>query len=77
MQYVVTQSKQIAVDAETPEEAQKKVLNGEGITISSNIGAQLRPQPQKISSGVTGGKLPDHMAITPTRTITTTQAANG
>ena len=75
MEYVVTQSKQIAVTAETPEEAQKKVLNGEGNAISSNLSAQPRPQattPQ-VSRGVTGGKLPDHMVVTPTKTITTTQ----
>ena len=73
MQYTVTQAKQIAVEAETPEEAQKKVLNGEGTTISSNISAAPRPKPQAQSSGVTGSRLPDHMTISPTRTITTTQ----
>ncbi len=46
-QYIVNQTKQIAIEAENPEEAQKKVLNGEGKLISSNIGAQERPQPQR------------------------------
>ena len=50
MEYVVTQTKQIAVTADNPEEAQKKVLNGEGETISSNLGAQPRPQkPQAMT----------------------------
>ncbi len=44
-QYVVNQTKQIAIEAETPEEAQRKVLDGEGTVISSNLGAQPRPQP--------------------------------
>ncbi len=52
-QYVVNQSKQIAVEAETPEEAQKKVLNGEGTVISSNLGVQARPQ--QAQSGITAG----------------------
>ncbi len=51
-QYVVNQTKQIAIEAETPEEAQKKVLNGEGTVISSNLGAQPRPKapPQGIQT---------------------------
>lgn len=44
MEYTVTQTKQIAVTANSPEEAQQKVLNGEGTTISSNLGASPRPQ---------------------------------
>ncbi len=51
--YVVNQTKQIAVTAETPEEAQKKVLNGEGNVISSNIQASQRPQSAQ--SGITAG----------------------
>lgn len=55
MDYVVTQTKQIAVTADSPEEAQQKVLNGEGTTINSNLGATARPQP--IQSGqVTGSQ---------------------
>lgn len=44
MDYTVTQTKQIAVTADSPEEAQQKILNGEGTTISSTLGAQPRPQ---------------------------------
>ncbi len=47
-EYVVNQTKQIAVEAETPEEAQKKVLNGEGTIISSNLSANARPKPPQI-----------------------------
>ncbi len=52
-QYVVNQSKQIAIEAETPEEAQRKILNGEGTIISSNLGVQARPQ--QAQSGITSG----------------------
>ncbi len=48
MEYVVNQTKQIAVEAETPEEAQKKVLNGEGTIISSNLSANARPRLPQI-----------------------------
>ncbi len=47
-EYVVNQTKQIAVEAESPEDAQKKVLNGEGTVISSNLGANPRPKPPQI-----------------------------
>ncbi len=43
MDYTVTQTKQIAIVAESPEEAQKKVLEGEGKTISSTLAANPRP----------------------------------
>lgn len=46
MDYIVIQTKQIAVIANSPEEAQQKVLNGEGATISSNLAANPRPKPQ-------------------------------
>ncbi len=45
MDYTVTQTKQIAIVAESPEEAQKKVLEGEGKTISLSLAANLRPTP--------------------------------
>lgn len=44
MDYVVNQTKQIAVVAENPEEAIKKVLNGEGTVIAMNLGGNPRPQ---------------------------------
>jgi hypothetical protein len=46
MQYVVTQTKQIGIDADTPEDAIKQVLGGAGDILSVNIGASQRPQPQ-------------------------------
>lgn len=44
MQYIVNHTKQIAIEAETPEEAVQKALNGEGTTISVNFGGNPRPQ---------------------------------
>ena len=51
MDYVVNQTKQIAVVAESPEEAIKKAMNGEGQVISTNVGANPRPQAQARPSG--------------------------
>ncbi len=45
MDYVVTKSQQIAVTAESPDEAITKVMTGaEGNPISANYSAQPRPQ---------------------------------
>jgi hypothetical protein len=53
MEYVVNHTRQIAVTASNPEEAQKKVLNGEGEVISSNLNAN--PRPQRSGPQVSGG----------------------
>ncbi len=58
MQYVVNQTNQIAVEAENPQEAQKKVLNGEGTIISSSLGAQPRPQAGQITGNIGAGLTP-------------------
>jgi hypothetical protein len=44
MDYVVSQTKQIGVEANSPEEAVKKVLAGEGTAITSSFSAQPRPK---------------------------------
>jgi hypothetical protein len=54
MDYVVNLTKQIATVAETPEEAIKKAMNGEGQVISTNVGANPRPQPQTRTAVSTG-----------------------
>lgn len=61
MDYVVNQTKQIAVTADSPEEAQKKVLSGEGTVISSNLGAQPRPQPPQKPQGMALPSVPTNM----------------
>lgn len=43
--YIVTQTKQIAITANSPEEAQLQVLRGEGRITSSSLSANVRPQP--------------------------------
>ena len=48
MEYLVIKTQQIAVVADNPEEAQKKVLNGEGSIIGSTLGANPRPQRQSV-----------------------------
>jgi hypothetical protein len=45
MDFIVNKSQQIAVTADNPDEAVKKVLNGEGNPVSTNYSAQPRPQP--------------------------------
>ncbi len=52
-EYVGNQTKQIAITADSPEEAQKKLLNGEGTTISVNLSVNPRPVP--IQSGIPTG----------------------
>ena len=49
MDYVVNQTKQIAVTAENPEEAIQKGLNGEGQIIAMNLSANPRPQAPQIA----------------------------
>jgi hypothetical protein len=51
MDYVVNQTKQIGLEAETPEEAVKKALNGEGTVISVNFSANPRPKPVQPATG--------------------------
>jgi hypothetical protein len=43
MDYTVIQSKQVGIEAETPEEAVKKVLSNEGVVISCSFSANPRP----------------------------------
>jgi len=76
MQYVVTQTKQIAIEAETPEEAQKKVLNGEGTSISLTLGAQPRPKGVSTHQGIQGSNIQINKLPT-TTTIHPTPAING
>jgi len=45
-QYNVTKNQQIALDAESPEDAVKRALNGEGTSPGITISVQLRPQPK-------------------------------
>ncbi len=47
MQYIVNQTKQIAIEAETLEEAQLKVLQGGGQVITSNLSASPRPEAKQ------------------------------
>jgi hypothetical protein len=44
-EYLGNQTKQIAITADNPEEAQKKLINGEGTIISVNLSVVSRPQP--------------------------------
>lgn len=44
MEYLVNQTRQIAITAESQEEALKKVLNGEGTVAAINMSANVRPQ---------------------------------
>jgi hypothetical protein len=44
MEYIVNQAKQIGVgEADSPEDAIRKALNGEGVVIAVNISANPRP----------------------------------
>jgi hypothetical protein len=45
MQYVVSKTEQIAVEADNPSDAVKAALNNQGTVISVNFGANPRPQP--------------------------------
>ena len=74
MEYTVTQTKQIAVTADDPEEAQKIVLNGEGAVISSTLNAQPRPQPTQ--QGISGANI-QTKTMTKLPTTTTVQPTNG
>jgi hypothetical protein len=48
MNYVVMKSQQIAVEANDPEDAFRKVANGEGTVISGSMNASPRPErPQQ------------------------------
>ncbi len=51
-EFLVNQTKQIAVKAVNQEEAFKKVLNGEGTVSGMSMSANPRPQPQGIKSGL-------------------------
>jgi hypothetical protein len=52
MDFLISKSQQIAVVAENPDEALKKVMNGEGNAISGNYSVQARPQ---VTTSQTGG----------------------
>ncbi len=55
-EYIGNLTKQIAITAESPEEAQKKLLNGEGTTISVNLAVSSRPQ--QTASNLSAGLFP-------------------
>ena len=50
-EFLVNQTKQIAIKAVSQEEAFKKVLNGEGIVAGMNMTCNPRPQ-QNIAGGI-------------------------
>ncbi len=52
-EFLVNQTKQIAIKAVNQEEAFRKILNGEGIVAGMTMSASPRPQSQ--SSGITSG----------------------
>lgn len=52
MEYVVNQTKQIAVTADDPEEAIARAVKGEGKIIAMNVGANPRPQMSRPAQAV-------------------------
>lgn len=59
-QYMVVKNQQVAIEANDPDEAMKKVLHGEGIAAGGSINATLRPPNPTVSLAgpgvVPGGK---------------------
>jgi len=53
MDYVVSKSQQIAVVADSPDDALLKAMKGEGNVISTNYSAQPRPQPPQFNPLIT------------------------
>lgn len=51
-QYNVVKTQQIALDAESPEDAVTRALKGEGTTPGITINVQLRPQPATKASPI-------------------------
>jgi hypothetical protein len=51
MDFIVNQNKQIGLEADTPEEAVKRVLSGGGVVISVNFSASPRPKPAQPPTG--------------------------
>ena len=72
MQFIIT--KQIAVEAETPEEAVAKLSEGKTISLSVNPRPQQPNTQQSVAgSRIAGSQIPPHMAITKLPTTTTVQ----
>lgn len=51
--YTVIRSQSTSIEAETAEDAIKKVLNGEGTSSGASFNVQIRPQPPKSNASAT------------------------
>lgn len=75
MQFTIT--KQIAVEAETPEEAVAKINDGNTIALSVQQRPQQQAQPTNFGSRGQGSIIPQNVKFSPTPTTTTTKQVNG
>lgn len=55
-EFLVNQTKQIAIKAVNQDEAIKKVLNGEGTIASMNMSVSVRPQSQPTQPQILGSR---------------------
>ncbi len=70
MNYVITQNKQIGIDADTPEAAILGILNGGGDTLNISFSTGVRsPAPGVVGGATSRGPLPQ-MVASPTTTTT-------
>lgn len=54
MDYVVNKTEQMAIEADTPQEAVNKVMAGEGVAIAVNYNASPRPKMPVLQPTVIG-----------------------